>query len=137
MTLRQIKNAHLGMEITCLSVCLKLNLFATSSGGAIFLWDYESFRMTGACSNDFQDVHALQFLYPYQAIASLDNSSIVLWHWENFSAFRFIQPFYKIEMVSPKGKQFLCNQMLHFAFRQTDLLEVEGNGGAFQQQIEE
>mmetsp|Transcript_699 Transcript_699/g.760 ORF Transcript_699/g.760 Transcript_699/m.760 type:complete len:108 (-) Transcript_699:1762-2085(-) len=106
------------MEISCLTVDIKLNLFATSSCGAIFIWDYESFRMTGACSNDFEDIHSLSFIYPYQAIVSLDTSnSIIFWHWENFSAFKFIQPFYKIEMVKPKGRQLICNQMIHLRYK--------------------
>lgn len=47
------------MEITCLAVEIKLSMFATASAGAIFVWDYETFKMVGACSNNFEDLHKI------------------------------------------------------------------------------
>ena len=47
----------MGIEITCLTVELRQSLFATASAGAIFIWCYETFKILGACSNDFEEVH--------------------------------------------------------------------------------
>jgi WD40 repeat protein len=49
--IRSVKNAHIGQEINCVAVEIRLGLFATASSGTIFIWDYESFKLMGACSN--------------------------------------------------------------------------------------
>ena len=50
-------------------------MFATSSAGVIFVWDYESFKLIAAGTNDYEEVHKMEFIYPYMALVSLDSSS--------------------------------------------------------------
>lgn len=93
-----------------MAVELRLNLIATSSGGVIFLWDYETFKMYGACSNDLEDVHKLSFIYPYVCLISIDTSStITFWTWVQINAYKYMQPVHKIALELKMNRTLICN----------------------------
>ena len=76
-------------------------MFATSSAGVIFVWDYESFKLISAGTNDNEEVHKMEFLYPYMTLVSLDSSSsVVFWSLANINAFQFLSPLIKIKLDS-------------------------------------
>ena len=78
--------------------------------------------MTAACSNEFEDVHKMQFLYPYNCLIQLDtSSSVVIWGWENMNAFKFLTPLFKINLVNSRDKALNCNQMFVIRLKQLNL----------------
>ncbi|CDW80516.1 rna recognition motif [Stylonychia lemnae] len=108
---------HIGhhQEITQIYVDYA-NKFVLTAAWDSSIWDYETFKMIGACSNDFEDIHKIQFLYPYNCLISLDTSSqVIFWTWANTNAFKFLTPAVKINLISPRGRALNCNQM--FALR--------------------
>ena len=75
-------------------------MLATSADGCIFVWDYESFKAAGTCTNVFYFVYALAFLDPYPFLLSLDSApSLTFWHVFVSQAFLYYQPLYRIDLV--------------------------------------
>lgn len=98
------------MEINCLTVDIRLGLFATASSGAIFTWDYESFKLLGAASNRFKEIEALEFLFPYNVLLSMDSScQLVFWQLSTIRAFKYLQMSHRI-FVQP-SESVLMNKM--------------------------
>ena len=81
--------------------------------------------MIGASSNEFEDVHKMQFLYPYNALATLDtSSSLLIWTWENINAFKFLLPAFRINLATTRGRALNCNQMFFLRLRNSDLISI-------------
>lgn len=69
------------------------------------VWDYESFKLIGAGTNDFEEVLKMEFIYPYMSLLTIDSSSsLIFWSIENVNAFQFLKQIIKINLCSPNEK---------------------------------
>lgn len=69
------------------------------------VWDYESFKLIGGGTNNFEEVLKMEFIYPYMSLLTIDSSSsLIFWSIENVNAFQFLKQIIKINLCSPNEK---------------------------------
>jgi len=77
----------------------------------------------GAATNNLEEVHEMQFVYPYKLLATLD-TQLTLWTWEPILAFKPLVPVVKLDLLSPKGKSLNCNKMFILVLKNGDFLNL-------------
>ena len=112
--IRVVKNAHFQQEISAIQISTRLSMIATASHGIIFLWDYETLKLIGSMTNNFNEIQILDFLDPFPLLASLDvTGQIIVWEpLKQFTlSFAIYKPQFSISLQSAK-ETILANKMI-------------------------